>query len=86
MNLPTIPGQKASGENGARVVSVHDRIGRKTSPAALFAARTIFGSFRCVLCVFSITTIASSTTIPSAKIKPNITIIFMVNQRLGIIM
>jgi len=34
MNLPVIPGQKARGKKGASVVSVPDRIGLNTSPAA----------------------------------------------------
>src|SRR5512133_1000639 len=37
MNFPTTPGQKARGTKGARVVSVPESIGTKTSPAAYFA-------------------------------------------------
>ena len=52
-----MPGQKASGKKGANVVSVPDKIGRKTSPAACFAANVMSGSVRCTRCIFSITTI-----------------------------
>ena len=87
INLPTMPGQNASGKNGAMVVSVPVKIGRNTSPAAIFAASIIlklspFPS-RKILCVFSTTTIASSTTIPSAKMKANITSMFIVNPICG---
>ena len=46
MNCPTIPGQKANGKKGARVVKVPDKIGMNTSPAAIFAAVSISGCFR----------------------------------------
>ena len=85
MNFPTIPGQNARGKKGARVVSVPERMGRKTSPAACLAAVTISGSDRCIRWVFSMTTMASSTMIPRAKINPNITIMFMVNPIFGMI-
>ena len=68
MNFPMMPGQNNNGTNGARVVSVPASTGMKTSPAAYFAASTaeIF-PLPCekILCVFSMTTIASSTTIPN---------------------
>ena len=86
MNLPTIPGQKASGTKGASVVSVPDKIGTKTSPAAILAALTMLSfPIPClnILCVFSITTMASSTTMPSAKMKENITSMFIVNPMRG---
>ena len=71
INLPTTPGQNARGKNGARVVSVPDRIGTNTSPAANFADEAIsILVFLCILWVFSITTIASSTTIPIARTIP----------------
>ncbi len=37
MNLPTTPGQNASGKKGASVVSVPERMGTNTSPAAALA-------------------------------------------------
>ena len=37
INFPTTPGQNARGKNGASVVSVPERIGTNTSPAANFA-------------------------------------------------
>ncbi len=73
MNSPTIPGQNSSGKKGAMVVRVPESTGTNTSPAAAFTASLISQS----LCwlnnrwVFSITTMASSTTrpIPSRKAK-----------------
>ena len=68
MNLPITPGQKANGINGANTTSVPDNTGKKTSPAAIFAAFRI-GTLPLskTRCVFSITTIASSTTMPNAR-------------------
>ncbi|MCY1543326.1 hypothetical protein D9M68_791390 [compost metagenome] len=55
-----------------------EKTGMNTSPAAILAALTI-GIFPLlkIRCVFSITTIASSTTIPNPKRKENSTIMFM---------
>ena len=68
------------------MVSVPDNTGKNTSPAAILAAFTM-GTFPLskIRCVFSITTIASSTTIPSANKKEKSTIIFKVNPMAGII-
>ena len=38
MNFPITPPQNASGTNGASVVAVPERTGKKISPAAFFAA------------------------------------------------
>ena len=75
MNLPMIPGQNNKGKKGARVVTVPESTGTKTSPAAIFAARTI-GTFPLpnIRCVFSITTMASSTIIPNPNNNANNTI------------
>src|SRR6185312_10008194 len=77
--------QNASGINGASVVIVPENTGKNTSPAAILAALAI-GTLPLakIRCVFSITTIASSTTIPSAKRKENNTIIFNVKPIHGI--
>lgn len=74
-----IPSQNASGINGASVVSVPESTGRKTSPAASFAAFIIPIPWfsKKIRCVFSITTIASSTTIPSASRNAKSTIMFI---------
>ncbi len=65
-----MPGQKSNGKNGASVVNVPASTGMKTSPAARFVARLMgtlpFPSTK-IRCVFSITTMASSTIIP----RPN---------------
>src|SRR5690606_21084881 len=84
INLPIIPFQNASGTNGARVVSVPDNTGRKTSPVAILAALTIFIlALSKIRCVFSITTMASSSTIPSASRNENNTIKLIVMPMIG---
>ena len=74
---PIIPGQKSKGKNGASVVRVPASTGIKTSPAAILVA-VFMGIFPLpstnILCVFSITTIASSTITPSPKSRANSTI------------
>lgn len=77
--------QKASGTKGAKVVIVPENTGRNTSPAAILAA-SLIGTFPLakIRCVFSITTMASSTTIPSASRNENNTIIFNVKPIAGI--
>ena len=86
MNLPITPGQNAKGTKGASVVMVPEKTGKNTSPVACFAA-CLIGIFPLpkIRWVFSITTIASSTTIPNASKKENNTIMFMVKPILGII-
>ena len=44
MNFPITPSQNARGTNGASVVAVPDKTGRKISPAAFFAA-ILIGTF-----------------------------------------
>src|SRR5689334_14210057 len=84
MKLPITPGQKASGMNGASTTSVPDNTGRNTSPAAILAALRI-GTLPLsnTRCVFSITTIASSTTIPSASRNENSVIMLNENPIIG---
>src|SRR3954470_13085769 len=81
MNLPIMPGQNNSGKNGASVVKVPASTGTNTSPAAIFAAM-VEDSFPLpctnMRCVFSITTIASSTIIPNPNSNANSTIKFSV--------
>ena len=85
MNLPITPGQNNNGKKGANVVSVPANTGRNTSPAANLAAWLSGKSYLLkIRCVFSITTIASSTTIPSANNSENNTIMFIVIPRPGI--
>ncbi len=76
-----IPGQNNNGKNGARVVSVPASTGIKTSPAAI-RAEIVDVSLPLpstnILWVFSITTMASSTMIPSPNSKANNTIKFNV--------
>ena len=86
MKLPIMPFQNNKGTKGARVVKVPANTGRKTSPAAILAASIMLRlPFSKIRCVFSMTTIASSTTIPSASKNENNTIIFRVNPMVGII-
>ena len=81
MNLPIMPGQKSKGKKGASVVSVPASTGINTSPAAIRAemvAEIFPFPSKNILWVFSITTMASSTIIPSPKSKANNTIKFKV--------
>ena len=81
MNLPIIPGQKSNGKKGASVVNVPASTGINTSPAAIRAemvAEIFPFPSKNILWVFSITTMASSTIIPSPKSKANNTIKFKV--------
>ncbi|OIQ69165.1 hypothetical protein GALL_492360 [mine drainage metagenome] len=77
--------QNARGIKGASVVIVPEKTGKNTSPAAIFAAFLIgTAPLAKMRCVFSITTIASSTTIPNASRNEKSTIIFSVNPMAGI--
>ena len=76
-----MPGQNIRGTKGANVVSVPASTGIKISPAAIFAAMMELilplPSIK-IRCVFSITTMASSTMIPRPNNKANSTIKFNV--------
>ena len=77
MNFPMIPGQKSNGKKGASVVTVPANTGINTSPAAIRAAMPVgMRPFPCIKMrwVFSITTMASSTIIPSPNNSANSTI------------
>ena len=86
MNSPTIPGQNNKGKNGEIVVKVPDNTGINTSDDANFTASTIVNFLKLLnkRWEFSITTIASSTTIPKPKRKANKTIVFKVKSNPGI--
>ena len=81
MNLPIIPGQNNNGKKGASVVMVPANTGINTSPAAILA-EVVAVNFPLpatkILCVFSITTIASSTIIPSPNNNAKSTMKFRV--------
>ena len=81
INFPIIPGQNNKGKKGAKVVMVPAKTGIKTSPAAIFAEVVAVNlPFPCtkIRCVFSITTMASSTIIPKPNNRANNTIKFKV--------
>ena len=81
MNFPMIPGQNNNGKKGAKVVTVPANTGTNTSPAAIFAEVVAVNlPFPCtkIRCVFSITTMASSTIIPKPNNRANSTIKFKV--------
>ena len=72
-----MPGQNNSGKKGANVVSVPASTGTNTSPAAVLAAMLMVSlplPSTNMRWVFSITTMASSTIIPSPKSSANNTI------------
>ena len=86
MKCPIKLFQNAKGMKGASVVIVPENTGINTSPAAILAALAIgTAPLLKIRCVFSITTMASSTTIPKAKRNENNTIIFNVKPIAGII-
>ena len=76
-----IPGQNNKGKNGAKVVMVPANTGINTSPAAILAEVVAVSlPLPCtkIRWVFSITTMASSTIIPSPNKSANNTIKFKV--------
>ena len=76
-----MPGQNNNGKKGAKVVTVPANTGMNTSPAAIFAdVVAVSFPLPCtkIRCVFSITTIASSTIIPNPNKRANNTIKFKV--------
>ena len=77
-NLPVIPGMNATGTNTASNTSVVAITGPVTSAIALVTASRIgsFSSTR-IRSTFSITTIASSTTMPIARTSPNSVMVLM---------
>ena len=81
INFPMMPGQNNNGKNGANVVKVPANTGTKTSPAAILA-EVVMGIFPLpcikIRCVFSITTIASSTIMPNPNNNAKSTMKFKV--------
>ena len=85
MNSPTIPGQNSKGKKGEMVVNVPDNTGINTSEAANLTDSVMVNFLKLLnkRCAFSMTTIASSTTIPSPKRKPKRTIVFKLKSKDG---
>ena len=85
MNSPTIPGQNNKGKKGDIVVNVPDNTGTKTSEAANFTASTILNFLKLLnkRWAFSMTTMASSTTIPKLNKKAKSTMVFKVKSKPG---
>ncbi len=77
INSPIILRQKSSGTKAASVVAVDEIIGIATSPVACFAASITEYPLSTNRCMFSVTTIALSTSIPNARINEKRTIILM---------
>jgi hypothetical protein len=68
---PMGPGRKASGANAATVVSTPNVTGTTMVWAPRIAPNSFLPIFDCWVWVFSPTTMASSTTIPSTTMKPS---------------
>ena len=78
MNSPMMPGHMSSGMNTATVVAVLAMIGQATSPMPFLAARNGDCPSLMRRCVFSITTMPLSTSMPSASTRLKSTIMFSV--------
>ena len=78
MKLPTIPGQNISGKNAASVVAVDEIMGIAISLVPFLTAFSLFTPCSIIRYTFSITTMALSTSIPSASTRLNSTILLMV--------
>ena len=85
MNSPTIPGQNNKGKKGEIVVNVPVNTGTNTSEAANLTASVIVNFLKLLnkRWAFSITTIASSTTIPKPNKNANNTMVFNVKSNPG---
>ena len=73
MNCPGTPGQKSIGRNAQSVVAVDEMIGQNMRFAASVYAAIGPEPSLIFLSAYSTTTIAPSTSIPTARIRPNIT-------------
>ena len=80
MNSPMIPGQKTMGKKAASVVRVEPITGQATSPVAFMAASTRGMPCCMYRYIFSIITMALSTSIPRARVKENKTTIFKIDN------
>ena len=78
INCPGTPGQKSIGKNAHRVVAVELATGQNIRLAASTYADIGPVPSAIRLSAYSTTTIAPSTSIPTAKINPNITILEIV--------
>ena len=78
INCPGTPGQKSIGKNAHRVVAVELTTGQNIRLAASTYADIGPVPSAIRLSAYSTTTIAPSTNIPTARIKPNITMLEIV--------
>ena len=78
MNSPTTPGQNSKGMNAARVVAVEAVIGQAMRLAAWAYASRLWTPSAIRRSANSVTTMAPSTSIPTARIRLNRTTMFMV--------
>ena len=75
MNCPGTPGQNSIGRKAQSVVAVEEMIGQNIRLAAAAYARIGPTPRSTSLSAYSTTTIAPSTSIPTARIRPNITML-----------
>ena len=81
---PVMPSRKAVGTNTAQSTSAMDSSAPPTSSMVAVAARWTDGSVRRWRSTFSTTTMASSTTIPTASTRPNRVRTFKVKPKASI--
>ena len=81
MNSPTTPGQNSSGMNAARVVAVEAMIGHAMRFAAKAYARGPSSPSASFRSAYSVTTMAPSTSMPTARISENRTTMLTVSPR-----
>ena len=81
MNSPTMPGQNRSGAKAARVVAVEAMIGHDMRFAANAKARSGGSPSRSLRSAYSVTTMAPSTSMPTASMSENRTTILIVSPR-----
>ena len=84
INFPRVPEILSIGRNAAIILNVNATIGQKTSLAPIFDAAIGSIPFSICLYVFSVTMIASSTTIPKATRNANNETIFIVKPKIYI--
>ena len=77
MNSPDTPGQKSMGRNAQRVVAVDDTTGQTMRFAASTKACIGPVPARIRLSAYSTTTMAPSTSMPTERIRPNMTMFEM---------
>ena len=84
INFPCVPGTKNMGAKETIVVSTPNTTGTHTSLVPSMAPVTPCLSLACLLSMFSATTIASSTTMPSTKMNARSEIMLIVTSKAGI--